>query len=165
MPVSEKATRDILEIGFQGRMNPLASCFLYSNFSIKSINILSLSLGQGMQNLTCRGSFFKFIPESQEDRDVRSRCSETINKGGPVEVPSGRLKTRLSFPIQSTGVEQVEGHQPAGFWIGVPVRGCRLQSLSQERRAGNACAWARVSEVSCSCSHSEGVCSFCYFSR
>lgn len=71
---------------------------------------------------------------------------------------------RLSFPIQSSGVEQVERYQPAGFWIGVPVRGGRLQSLSLGRRAGNACGSAQVSGVSCSCSHSEGVCSFCYLS-
>lgn len=71
---------------------------------------------------------------------------------------------RQSFPIQSSGVEQVEGHQPAGFWIGVPVRDGRQRSLSLEHRAGNACVWARVSGASCSCSHSEGVCSFCYLS-
>lgn len=47
-------------------MNPLAFCFLYSNFSVKSINILNLSLGQGMQNLTCCKDFFEFIPESPD---------------------------------------------------------------------------------------------------
>lgn len=145
-------------------MNPLAFCFLYFNFSIKSINILNLSLGQGMQNLTCHRGFFEFIPESPDVRDVGTRHSETISKGGPGEVQSGRLKMRQSFPIQSSGVEQVERHQPAGFWIGVPVRDGRQRSLSLEHRAGNACVWARVSGASCSCSHSEGVCSFCYLS-
>lgn len=66
---------------------------------------------------------------------------------------------RLSFPIQSSDGEQVDGYQPAGFWIGVPVRGGTLQSLSQGHKAGNACAWAQASGASCSCSHFEGACS------
>lgn len=88
-----------------------------------------------------------------------------VGIGGPVEVQGGRLKMRLSFPIQSSDGEQVDGYQPAGFWIEVLVRGGTLQSLSLGHRVGNACAWARVSGVSCSCSHFEGACSFGYLSR
>lgn len=168
VPVNKKGAGFIQEPAYWlSKAEWILSLFDFSTLAspIKSINILSLHLGQATQNLSCHRSFFHSLQSLEMIMMLDLDTLKIVGIGGPVEVQDGRLKMRLSFPIQSSDGEQVDGYQPAGFWIEVPVRGGTLQSLLPGHRVGNACAWVRVSGVSCSCSHFEGACSFCYLSR